>query len=284
MTLPDLIDRRCPPEPWTEGEGLPWNDPDFSERMLAEHLSQDHDWASRRDEIIDRQVAWLREAVLPGRPCRILDLGCGPGLYLQRLAALGHDCQGIDFSPASIAHAREAAKRDGLEIRYRQEDLRSADLGAGFDLVMMIWGEFNVFSPAAAIDLLRRAHSALGEEGRLLLEINRFDTIRALGRSASVWTTAASGLFGAAPYLRLEESFWDEECRAATHRFHIVDMASSRKSTYSISYQAYEDAELRRLLASAGFKGVTHHESLTGAVDVDASDLAVYVGEKQGPG
>lgn len=33
-----------------------------------------------------------------GNPTRILDLGCGPGLYTSRLARLGHCCVGIDFS------------------------------------------------------------------------------------------------------------------------------------------------------------------------------------------
>lgn len=31
-----------------EESKIPWNEPAFSQRMLANHLSQDHDWASRR--------------------------------------------------------------------------------------------------------------------------------------------------------------------------------------------------------------------------------------------
>lgn len=27
---------------------IPWDEPAFSQRMLENHLSQDHDWASRR--------------------------------------------------------------------------------------------------------------------------------------------------------------------------------------------------------------------------------------------
>ena len=94
-----------PPEPWVEGDHLPWDDPGFSERMLQAHLSQRHDVASRRFETIDRHIAWIHDSLLQGRTSRILDLGCGPGFYLQRLAGLGHACVGIDFSPASIAYA-----------------------------------------------------------------------------------------------------------------------------------------------------------------------------------
>jgi 2-polyprenyl-3-methyl-5-hydroxy-6-metoxy-1,4-benzoquinol methylase len=78
--------------------------------MLHEHLSQDHDAASRRGATIDRQVAWIHGALLlAGTPTRVLDLGCGPGLYAERLAALGHRCVGVDVSPASIAFARARA-------------------------------------------------------------------------------------------------------------------------------------------------------------------------------
>jgi hypothetical protein len=52
MNLLDLIRRTGIPEPWSEGEKIPWDEPGFSERMLKEHLSQEHDAASRRSEKI----------------------------------------------------------------------------------------------------------------------------------------------------------------------------------------------------------------------------------------
>jgi len=36
LTLTDIVHRIVPPAPWTEGENIPWSDPAFSERMLAE--------------------------------------------------------------------------------------------------------------------------------------------------------------------------------------------------------------------------------------------------------
>ena len=80
MNLPDLVRRTTVPVPWDEGDNIPWHDPDFSRRMLREHLSQAHDAASRRTETIDQHVAWIHQTLLRDRPTRILDLGCGPGL------------------------------------------------------------------------------------------------------------------------------------------------------------------------------------------------------------
>ena len=94
-------------ERWHGVTRLPWGEAAFSRRMLREHLSQAHDGASRRSETIERQTRWIHEHVLDGAPRRVLDLGCGPGLYTRLLAALGHTCTGIDIGPASIDYARE---------------------------------------------------------------------------------------------------------------------------------------------------------------------------------
>ena len=151
MHLADLLTRRLPPAPWSEGDNIPWHEPGFSARMLAEHLSQDHDAASRRATTIERQAAWIHRSVLGGKPARVLDLGCGPGLYTSRLARLGHTCVGIDYSPASIAHARAEATAQHLACHYHHVDIRDADYGTGFGLALLIFGELNVFSrPDAA--------------------------------------------------------------------------------------------------------------------------------------
>ena len=89
MNLTDLINRSSPPLPWDEGDNIPWNEPDFSRRMLNEHLSQAHDAASRRFAIIDQHVDWIHNKLLAGQSTKILDLCCGPGFYTSRLAKLG---------------------------------------------------------------------------------------------------------------------------------------------------------------------------------------------------
>src|SRR5262245_56889161 len=112
MRLDELRARAMPPGPWAEGENIPWDEPEFSARMLREHLSQAHDRASRREEIIDRQVTWIHRDLLEERPTAVLDLGCGPGLYTSRLACLGHWCVGLDYGPAAIAYAPERADEE----------------------------------------------------------------------------------------------------------------------------------------------------------------------------
>ncbi|MFV9506119.1 MAG: class I SAM-dependent methyltransferase [Oscillochloridaceae bacterium umkhey_bin13] len=277
MQLLDLLNRAIPPAPWAEGDNIPWHEPGFSARMLAEHLSQAHDAASRRSATIDRQVAWIHTTLLGTRPARILDLGCGPGLYTSRLARLGHQCVGIDYSPASLAHARAEATAEGLACTYHQADLRTASFGQGFDLGMLIFGELNVFAPDQAAALLRKAHAALTPGGALVLEVHTLAAVQALGTQPAIWEVAAAGLFAPTPYLLLNEAFWAADQRIATLRYYIVDLADGALTRYAQSMQGYSEDSYVTLLGEAGFTDLTWHAALTGAPEPEQADMRVIV-------
>ncbi len=264
LTLMDVIHRRAVPQPWAEGEKIPWNEPEFSARMLKEHLSQAHDAASRRFERIDQHVEWIHHTLLKEKPSSILDLGCGPGLYASRLTRLGHAVVGIDFSPASIAYARQQAQAEGLPVNYIQQDIRQADFGAGCGLVMFIFGELNVFKPEEAKSILQKAHAALAPGGRLLLEVSTFKGVKQIGEQPPAWYTAESGLWSERPHLCLSECFWDEQQAAATRREYIIDGHSGAVTACADTYIAYTEEQYRALLDRCGFSEVTFYPSLGG--------------------
>ena len=278
--LIDIVERTAQPAPWTEGDNIPWSDPEFSERMLAEHLSQEHDLASRRMETIDGHVDWIFSSVLDGQPGRVLDLGCGPGLYAQRLARRGCECVGVDFSPASIRYASEAAATAGLDCRYIRCDLRNQDFGCGFDLVMMIYGQFNVFPRDVGMQILKKAHAALEPGGRVVLELQAAEQIKSGGGAGPTWYSAKAGLFSDRPHLVLQESFWDEDAAASTTRFLVIDAATGAVSNYALSNEAYTDQEVDEALRTAGFNEVRSYASLSGQVVAEETVLPVVVAHR----
>lgn len=267
MDIGELLHRE-PPEPWSHGGKIPWDEPEFSARMLREHLSQKHDLASRRSTKIDAQVAWLSEEILPSHAA-VLDLGCGPGLYTSRLARLGHTCVGIDFSPASVKYARSQAEEESLECTYRLEDLREADLGSGFDAVLLLYGEFNTFPRHEGEELLRRIRHALNPGGQLLLEVHTEGLVRALGTAGPSWYVAERGLFSDGPHLCLTDRSWHEGDRVSAERFTVFHEDSDRPDTYVCTTQAYTDSEYDALLESAGFSSVRRRAS-PGDAEADA--------------
>ena len=277
MNLTDIIHRNMDLEPWAEGEKIPWDDPEFSQRMLKEHLTQRHDAASRRTVTIRKHVQWIHNHLLGGQPSRILDLGCGPGLYASRLAKLGHTCTGIDFSPASIEYAIQHAPEG---CAYRLHDIRTADYGEGYDLVMLIFGEFDVFRAPDAETILKKSYSALRPGGQLLLEVSTLESVDQRGNQPSVWYSAKSGLFHPAPHLCLMESFWDEDSATATERFLIIDAATARVTRYAYSTCAYTDEQYQAMLTETGFRRVSFYPSLTGEATTRPDEMCVVLAQK----
>lgn len=262
-----LVNRRANDSAWHK---IPWGDPDFSRRMLAEHLDQSHDMASRRATTIDRHVQWIHRKLLHEQPGRILDLGCGPGFYTRRLGALGHTCTGLDISPASIAYAR-AQHPDG---QYVLGDVRALDFGEGYDLVAMIFGELNAFAPADAARIVGQAQAALKPGGRLLLEVHTYACIHRLGQEAPSWHTAQAGLFADEPYLCLVENHFDRDRAITDHYVYLAE--SGEMQRYTHMHHAYTDDEYRQLLAA--FSSVRFYPSLTGSAE--SADLFVIVAEQ----
>src|SRR5438132_771610 len=116
------------PVPFDPRWELDWSRPDYSRRLLREHLDQSHDGATRRTGVVDEQVRRLRR-LLPEPPSRVLDAACGPGLYAVRLAAAGYDVTGVDVGPAALRHARSLARARAVRgrVRFQHGDLRTLE-------------------------------------------------------------------------------------------------------------------------------------------------------------
>jgi SAM-dependent methyltransferase len=248
--------------------------------MLNEHLTQEHDHASRRMSVIDRHVNWIDRVLLQGQRASVLDLGCGPGLYASRLATRGHSCTGIDYSPASIAYARKEAQRQRLSITYVEDDIRHANFGTGYSLAMLIYGELNIFRPAHAVDILRKILAALLPGGLLLLEPHTLAVVQRIGEANSSWFSAHSGLFSDRPHLGLTETSWHADSQTTTVRHFVVDAATGNVSLHAQTFQAYSDRAYRDLLASCGFDTIEFYASLEGGAVAQDNDLFAAVARK----
>jgi SAM-dependent methyltransferase len=223
--------------------------------MLTEHLSQDHDLASRRTEWIDRQVKWIHHDLLKARPVNILDLGCGPGFYLHRLTMRGHRCHGIDFAPASIEYAQKH-NPDKSRCRFVLADIRRAAFGGPYDLAMVLFGEFNVFSPAEARTILQSVQTSLNPRGILIIEAHTPEVVENMGRSEPSQQRLDSGLFSDRPHLYRTESNWLPDQKVALQTFYITEDAGAPAKKFHSTTKAWTDSELIALLKNAGFDEV----------------------------
>ncbi|MEE9614959.1 MAG: class I SAM-dependent methyltransferase [Thermodesulfobacteriota bacterium] len=103
------------------------------EAMAWYHPSLDHDF----------ERALLEMDIHTGA---VLDLGTGPGTQAVVLAEWGFNVTATDISETAVGEARGRAKRRGLEVECRQDDIRHTKLKGPFDIVFDR-GCFHVMQP-----------------------------------------------------------------------------------------------------------------------------------------
>lgn len=217
------------PAPFDASTELDWGRPDFNRRLLREHLDQSHDGASRRRTVVAAQVRRLARLLPPGS--RLLDAGCGPGLYAVRLGALGYEVTGVDVGPASLRHARRAAAAAGVggRARFRRGDLRDVAVpAAAYDAVLLIYFVLEAFPREEQVRVLRRLARALRPGGRLIAEL-RLRPEQPPGRT-TWWDVVDDSVLADRRHLLLGDTSYD----ARRHTYVLREVAVFDDGTVSV--------------------------------------------------
>jgi SAM-dependent methyltransferase len=259
---------------------LPWGDAEFSERMLREHLSQDHEMASRRADTIERQVArlveWLalRPAASQWAPS-LLDITCGPGLVARQFATRGFAVTGVDISPAAINHAIEITA--GMPCMFIEADVRQVPLPiAEFDAAIYLYGQSGVTRPAELREILTRVRRSLRHGAPLVVEVR--DASRVDRRPATSWWAGSDDIFGINAHIVMTERAWDPEARTTVERHFVLGVESGELTVFGVTERAFEPAEIETILAEAGFPNVELHPAWDGLEFDGSSDWLVAIG------
>jgi SAM-dependent methyltransferase len=256
-------------------DDLPWGDPEFSERMLGEHLTQDHELASRRLDTIDRQVELLRGWLGLESGQSLLDMTCGPGLVARAFARHGIAVTGVDIAPAAIRHAIEIT--GGLPCIFIEADAREVPLPvAEFDAAIYLYGQPGVPKPDDQREILTRIRRALRPGAPIVLEVR--DAASVDRRPQMRWWTGSRSLFGRNDHLVLTERIWDEEARTTVERDIVLDVETGAMTTFGVTERAYETDEVEALLAGVGFASVEFHPAWDGLEFDDSASWMVAIG------
>jgi len=189
---------------------------------------------------------------------------------------LGHVCFGIDFAPAAIAYAKDTARINEEPCDYTLGDLRETDFGEGYGIVMMNNGQLNVFRRKDVMSILKKACDALLPGGLLLLEPQKYETVKGRGNVRSSWYSCGDegGLFSDRSHLCLNESFWDADTQSATERFFIIDSETGNVISHAMTTEAYTEDQYRDILLKGGFESIRFFPTMVGVEIKDESQSA----------
>lgn len=196
------------------------------------------------DERSEAEVALLVKLLGLESPLKILDLACGFGRHANRLARLGHTVTGVDWMPGFLDLARQQAAALGVQVDYRQGDMRRIDFVEEFDRVLLFFTSFGYFDDEENARVLQNIARALKPGGLLGIDLPNRDVIALDPPQDSVIDKAGD--------LMINRLSFDP----ATARFHnrrIVVRQGVRKDK-PFSIRMYSPAEIRDLLGSAGLE------------------------------
>jgi ubiquinone/menaquinone biosynthesis C-methylase UbiE len=109
-------------------------------------------------------------ATAEGKPCKVLDIAAGHGLYGITVAKRNPHAQIVALDwPGVLEVAQENARKFGVADRYtpRPGSAFEAEFGAGYDFVLLT-NIFHHFDVATCEMLMRRVHAALRSGGKAI--------------------------------------------------------------------------------------------------------------------
>jgi 2-polyprenyl-3-methyl-5-hydroxy-6-metoxy-1,4-benzoquinol methylase len=259
MKITDIINKSGKPQLYEKGNSVMWTDSHISKQLLDVHLNSEIDLASRKTETINSTVEWILEST-DLTNLNILDLGCGPGLYSEKLAKEGYKVTGVDFSSHSIKYAKKEADKKNLDIKYINENYLELDLEENsFDLVILIYTDFGVLLPPERDKLLEVIKKVLKPNGIFIFDVLNDKSIESK-TSPKSWEVSKQGFWKDKPYLALSDSYFYEK----------------NINVYRFWTHFFSHSDLSKILNDHGYNKVSFYEDVLHRGDLWSGDNVTF--------
>jgi len=264
------------PALYEAGTHFMWTDDHISIQLLHIHLNPDIDLASRKSSTIQSTVNWILDEVATGSNLKILDLGCGPGLYAEAFAKRGHQVHGIDISNTSIEYAKQNAREQQLGIEYRCCSYLDLDFGDNkYDLITLIYTDFGVLKPTQRAVLLQNVFKALKPDGVFLFDVLRNGNMEQK-LSPRIWDAQLNGFWKSIPHLTLSESFYYDDSDVILYQ-HQVITDEKVPEVYRFWTHFFTEDSLEIELESIGFSSLGFADDIVVGDDPFSGNNVLFV-------
>jgi SAM-dependent methyltransferase len=225
-----------------------WTDEYIGKNLLKSHLDENDNAASRKYDLRINTINWIHNMIKPNS--KIIDFGCGPGLYDYELGKLGHTVFGIDINKESIKYANKHSKISG-KIKYKWGDYLKDDIEGKYNIALMIWCDFGALIPDEQIVLLNKINNILENGGVFIFDVFGSRALKN-SKSGKDWHfSKGKGFWNKEPYLIMEETkiFNNDIGR----RYIVINEKTNAKKEYVLWDQYYKKIEIKKLLRANNF-------------------------------
>lgn len=250
------------PKLFEQDENNIWTDPHIAKGMLKAHLDETLDSATRNIDFIEKSIVWIATQLPPHKYPKLLDLGCGPGIYTEKFYQEGYHVTGLDFSKLSIEHAKKSANRNKMAIDYILGDYNIIDFPSKYDVITLIYCDFGVLPMETRKGLLNKIFDSLNDQGVLLFDV--FTPLKYTGIEES------------RSFEISKDGFWHQDICLSLNSFYRYDEDNTFLNQYTIltndnkitNYNVWEHTftlkELEDDLKHAGFRTIKFFGDLSG--------------------
>lgn len=275
MKITDIILKSDKPAIYEKGDSFMWTDEHISKQLLEIHLNQDIDLASRKMSTVKKTADWILDSQRGKSSLKILDLGCGPGLYSEIFAQKGHSVTGVDISKNSVAYAKKKSEEKGLDIEYINADyLKFEPEKDKYDLVLLIYTDFGVLLPQERDILLKMIYKTLKPGGVFIFDVLK-DSLIEQRMTPPNRETSESGFWKNCPYVALSESFLYMEEKVILYQHRIIDSENKTK-TYRFWTHFFNQKTLKQILEKHGFVNISHRDNILPEGDIWNGDNVIF--------
>ncbi len=228
-----------------------WTDEHISKSLLEAHLDESSDAASRKSFSRIDVVNWINSKIKPNS--KIIDLGCGPGLYAYEFGKLGHHVTGIDFNKESINYAQKnKCIKDIVEYKYSNY-LKDTIVGK-YNVAMMIYCDFGALIPNEQKVLLERVSNILTDEGMFIFDVFGKGEMKNKREKKDWHISNGMDFWSKEPYFLMEEEKLFVKENTLGMRCYLIEQASRKTKEYIIWEQYYNEDSIAELMRKNGFE------------------------------
>lgn len=258
------------PSPFQPGTLTLWSNAYISDNVLKKHLDGTVDSGSRKTVTMDASSLWITEHC--NANADILDVGCGPGLYGNRLGEMIGSYVGLDISPYQITYAK-SHNTSPHNTHYQVGDFRKWQPQKMYDMVLLMYAVYSFYPIEDRISLLRNIKTALKSGGCVMIEVFTSNHYESRKDSTDWQYIEKDGFWQPEPYLELNSFTRYREDLVLIQSGVIgntIEIWNSWIELFSIS-------KLERELRLAGFSEFSYYGSCSGAEFTSTSEVLCII-------
>lgn len=219
----------------------------------------------------------------------VLELGVGYGRVASALVAAGWQVTGIDVDPGLLELARASIADLGFAHRFRayQQDMRSFRLDARYGRILIPYsGLYCLLDEGSVLECLGRCREHLAPGGRVVLDVYEADSFHEAYSPEDFDETLREPVVDVVAngqsFSVFERSHWFKQEQRLDIHYEYRDQDQRVVHTSTIRHRYLLQAQLERLLETAGFTLRAIHGGFAGEPTGYDADVVVVEAEPSG--